>query len=825
MQKYPLLRFIRQYLYQALALTTTARPAFNTINNNQDKTPKQPELLAKKTLLLILLLMSALPIVAQTQNTYIGQWQMMQCYKSAQTIAKAENLIYVGTSGALFSYDTQSSELKTITKIDGLNDINIKHLVYDPATQQLIIIYANNNIDIYKNEKIVNIKDLQNADIGAAIVVNSAILNNNLVYLSTNVGIVVFDPQALEIKDTYIIGSNGERVTVYQTDINNNQIVAATAQGLLKANLSDNLWNYQNWQPDPQLPPNQTVWHAAYFNGTLYAEIQDNKIFKQEANGTWNLVYDAENYTIRTLRVSNGQLFIITHNPDAQGRIAVISSDLSLSYIGHWYLPQPIDMVGNGQGTYWIADLWESMQEWKSDYSYQNIVPTTPRSANALRLYYRENELWVAPGTINNNFDGGINGSLGSNLEGIWQFNNNQWKSWNWNNDTQKPFMPNIVTMTFHPTDKNKVYWGALDEQGLFEFDYTQNILNDLSPDLRPLQNFNDDDGIRISDLETDSQNNLWMSSLFTPNPIMLKKSDGTYKSFKFSTIPSGESNRFTHVEVDNYGLIWTLINASGVVVFNPENTINGNNAVNTVSAADYRHFKSGEETGGLSGTRFYAIAKDRDGAVWVGSDDGITVFTCSGSDLTYCSGRKPVLVQDGLGAYLLQNERVNCIAVDAANRKWVGTANGLWLFSPDGLKTIHHFNIENSPLLSNYITHLAIDHQSGTVYIATEKGILSYKSDAIAGEVGHGEVVVYPNPVRPDYAGDIAIKGLPVDATVKITDIAGNLVYETTSLGGQAIWNGRDYKGRLAASGVYLVFSSDPTNVQHQVNKITIVR
>ena len=66
-----------------------------------------------------------------------------------------------------------------------------------------------------------------------------------------------------------------------------------------------------------------------------------------------------------------------------------------------------------------------------------------------------------------------------------------------------------------------------------------------------------------------------------------------------------------------------------------------------------------------------------------------------------------------------------------------------------------------------------------------------------------------FPNPVQADYDGPIAIRGLARDANVKVTDVAGNLVYEGKSLGGQAVWDARDYLGRRVASGVYLIYAT----------------
>ena len=206
------------------------------------------------------------------------------------------------------------------------------------------------------------------------------------------------------------------------------------------------------------------------------------------------------------------------------------------------------------------------------------------------------------------------------------------------------------------------------------------------------------------------------------------------------------------------------------------------------------------------------SIVKDLDGDIWVGTTDGIIIFECGSSafDAEQCKGTRKIVEQDGIPAYLLVGEDVRTIAVDGGNRKWVGTTNGVFVLSPDGEDLIARFDEENSPLFDNVITDIAVDMESGEVYIGTAEGILSYRSDATEGGITHqSNALVFPNPVRPDYAGPIAIKGLARDSNVKITDINGQLVFETTAFGGQAIWDGKDYTGRKAASGVYLVLGT----------------
>ena len=205
----------------------------------------------------------------------------------------------------------------------------------------------------------------------------------------------------------------------------------------------------------------------------------------------------------------------------------------------------------------------------------------------------------------------------------------------------------------------------------------------------------------------------------------------------------------------------------------------------------------------------------DLDGDVWVGTSEGPVIFECGNNpfDTDFCNGSLRQLEQDGFGANLLVTENIQSIAIDGANRKWIGTNNGLFIQSPDGREQIAFFNTENSPLFDNTIIDIAINPENGEAFIGTNNGVISLRGDATEGQpINSADVYAFPNPVRPEYNGPIAIKGLATDANVKITDVSGQLIFETTALGGQAIWDGRDFSGRKASTGVYLVFSTSRT-------------
>ena len=117
------------------------------------------------------------------------------------------------------------------------------------------------------------------------------------------------------------------------------------------------------------------------------------------------------------------------------------------------------------------------------------------------------------------------------------------------------------------------------------------------------------------------------------------------------------------------------------------------------------------------------------------------------------------------------------------------------------------------------------MNNESGEVFIGTSKGLISYRSDATKGVTTQSSTEVFPNPVHENYYGPIAIRGLVNNAFVKITDIAGDIVYQTTANGGQAIWNGLNKNNEKASTGVYLVFSTDELGNETMVSKILLIK
>jgi hypothetical protein len=148
-----------------------------------------------------------------------------------------------------------------------------------------------------------------------------------------------------------------------------------------------------------------------------------------------------------------------------------------------------------------------------------------------------------------------------------------------------------------------------------------------------------------------------------------------------------------------------------------------------------------------------------------------------------------------------------------------------VYLLSSDGVEQIHHFTVENSPLLSNQIHDIVLDHLTGEVYISTSLGMVSYRSDATAPPQNVEDLKIFPNPVRNDYFGPIAIDGVASNSSVKITDELGNIVNQLISEGGQAVWDGTDFNGERVATGVYVILAVDKTGKQAASGKVLMLK
>ncbi len=740
----------------------------------------------------------------------------------SQTIAVAEgesNRIYAATPFSAFYLDQNEDQIVRMSTISGLSDVNIASMEFDAKSGFLVIAYENANIDLVKNDQVINISDIKRKSMIGSKRINRITFFNSLIYLSTDFGIVVLDPIKREIKGTYYIGPNGKNISVHDLAYDDQNFYAATSEGLYQASISEpNLSDYSNWHLETNLPKplasyNLVTCHQGdvFVNNAGSTYGTDTVYYKQ--NGIWSVFNGISHQPTHRIR-SFGDTLIFAQ----EYNFHYFYNNLSANFLAYSYgetSPSVNDVIVDKKGSFWIADKNESLVHNTREWAYFFYKPGGPTFKNVYSMSCTQGQLWVASGGIESNWGAAYA------KKGIYTFQNQQWQSFNYSNTPIFDSIVDVMKVMVNPENSSEVFvasWG----NGLLHFRNNQlvTIYNEQNSSLSDAVNYNGFVG--VAGLAFDQQNYLWVTNSSNSNALSFRKPNGSWKALNLS--PYITDNAVGDLIIDDLGQKWIIIpRGGGIVVYNDQNTPD-----NTTDDLK-KKITDADNQGKLPVMGVNCLAKDQKGAIWVGTDEGVAVFYSP--ELVFSNqnydAKQIYIEQEGISQYLLESETVSSIAIDGANRKWFGTRNaGVFLMSEDGSKQIYHFNRSNSPLLSDNIYSIAIDHQSGEVFFGTENGIISFRSTATEGsEYQETSLSVFPNPVRPEYEGLIAIKGTVENANVKITDISGNLVFETTALGGQAIWNGKNGNGEKVASGVYLVFSTDESGEQTATAKILFIK
>lgn len=755
-----------------------------------------------------------------TAQTAIGEWRDHLPYNRTIRVANVDNSVYCATNYSIFIYDKDDNSVLRKSKVNGLSDVGISAMSYSDTYKTLVIAYTNTNIDLLKEGRIINLSDIKRRQILGNKTINNITINDSLAYLSCGFGIVVLDIKNEEFPEpTYYIGPEGSQVNVLDVTFGADSVYAATFTGIFKASLaSPNLADFNAWSKDMRLYPNLSFNAINFFNNRLFVNNHnegystDTVFMYNYSTNLWSILPGSTFLNKYRLNVSNGQLIEVTEfgfqifDENFQ-KTAVIDNPGGVAL-------QSRDVVIDKSNTKWIADNRYGLVSTDGQQNTFVVTPNGPLSPRVFDMALEDQKLWVA--------SGGKTSTWGKMYvaDGVYSFTNESWNTYN--SSTGFSTFDTISDMTcivVNPKDSRQVFAGTW-MTGVIEF--FDNVVTNVygtgnsSLQLWPTANY-----VAISGLAFDSNSNLWVVNSGAAHLLSAKKPDGTWKSFDLGS--SASSIDAAGVVVDSYNQKWVMVRADHkLVVFSEKNTFED------ISDDQVKILSNAPGNGNLPGNKIYSIAEDRDGRLWIGSDQGIGVIYSPGNVFTggnYDAQR--ILVEvGGYVQYLLESEVVTAIAVDGDNRKWIGTERaGVFLISANGTEQIYHFTDENSPLFSNLIIDIVINHKNGEVFFATDKGIISYRGTATGPNPTNSDVVVYPNPVREGYTGAIAISGLVNQADVKITDVSGNLIYTTKAEGGQAIWYGNNMSGRRASSGVYLVFITDDLGEEKMVTKILFIK
>lgn len=754
-------------------------------------------------------------------------WQDHLSLNNCNSITRFNNKIYASNYNGIIKIDEEDFSIEKLSKINGLNDVGIRLLRTNPNNNKLLVIYENSNIDVINsNDEIKNYSDIKFKVLNGKKIINEVTFKDHFAYLACGFGIIVFDMEKLEVKETFIIGPNGSNLEVYQVALNDSLIFAATPNGLYRSNYKTKILNnFNSWVLVPPTGiPAGPVGGVVSVSGkvvaayspwrTNFLEVQKDTLYVLSNNVWSKLLSNPLPTTVKKISYSTGTYFSIIDQFGVFVRdVNTLQNNGYFTGVNNEPNFSPADAYFynfNGANSFWVADRFHgAFQTYGSNpYYAQNVVKSNGTNKNLIsNIDVFEGQVAVSPSAPD---QGG--GTIYTN-EGINIFKDDTWSYLKVLDPLNNPVY-DVTGVYYDRKDKTRFYASSW-FSGLLEYKDNQlvtvyNASNTPMGEVYP-------GAPRCSGMCMDEAGNLWFANSDSKNFICVKKKDGTFQSFYF------DAGRFTRkVFVDKNNYVWALHERQGgITVFNH------NNFSAPLQNVNYKILTKDVGSGNLESNSVYSIAEDKDGKIWIGTDAGIRVFYNPTNIFNGSSyDAQPIkIVQDGNVELLLEKDVVTAIVVDGANNKWVGTLDGgLYCFSPDGLTEIYHFTKDNSPLYSNTIIDINYEKVTGDIYIGTELGLQSFRSVIIEGDEKYNNVYAYPNPVRSNYTGTVFVRGLIDNSVVKIVDQSGNLVWETKSQGGQIEWPVKTLSGNRVSSGVYIVYAATTTGDQKAVSKILVI-
>jgi hypothetical protein len=746
----------------------------------------------------------------------VGSWNDHLPYSRSYCLAQGGGKIFSSTGSAVLIHDTGSGKTSSLSRISGLSETSVAQVAWCDSEETLIIVYKSTGIDIVRKGIISNIPDIKNKYIPGIKEIYGITVYGSRALLSGSFGIVVIDVRGRYVADTWRPGPDGETNSVNESVILGDRVYAATAAGVWSAPLNrQGLSYFGNWERLEGLPSPGSAYSKISAAGTglmiCRPGIKDtpaspDSLFLVTPGQPATLIAAEPGATVTSLDSDGGQ---VIESLSSSLRILSVQGTVIREITGYgWANPAPVGAMYDGQ-VLWIADVSSGLISTGNYNEFKNYTIPGPYTANVADIVFAGNSFFVTGGTVDNAW---------GNVYRPFQVFTGSGERWN-SHILYSEADRDAMRVAADPNDDSHFFvssWG----NGLYEFLHGEvvnnyNQYNSPLESIRPGENYT-----RICGLAWDNAGNLWMTQSGVPGNLKAITPDGNWiiTGVALSVPAVGD------MVIDRNQFIWVILpRGYGLLVYDPAGT--------PANTSDDRYLiLQVQDTEGHTMNNLFSVSSDLDGNIWVGTDMGPVVYYNPGkvfsSELKASRIKIPRNDGSGLADYLLGTETVTAISIDGANRKWFGTlSSGAYLMTNDARKELAHFHTGNSPILSDQIVKIAVNGQTGEVWFGTSEGLISYRGDATSGGEDFSGIYAFPNPVREDFEGVVTITGLVENSTVKITDVSGNLVFETTSLGGQAIWDLRNYKSQRVTTGVYLVFCANDDGTLSGVTKMLVIR
>ena len=751
-----------------------------------------------------------------------SEWRLHVPNRKCIDVVKGNGIIFSAYDKGIVEYDLSSGELSLMTSVNSLSDNGISAVLYTQSSDALIIGYSNGNIDIYKDRTITNVPAIKLAQFPGSKRINRIVERNGAVYLATDFSIIKLDVLKKEIKETWYPSTGN--LPVKDIEIRNDTVFALTPFSLYTGILTNPaLSDPAQWTSDLRIPQivNEEYLDIETASGNMYV-LRSNEpyggdsLYQLTTSGRISVLDPSLDVELNGLKAQNDKLLILLFNgvqrmDPLSGALEVLQGD----YYPFGAYPRPNGVLLDGS-ILWIADNTNGLVK-KEGEGCTTVRVEGPLKSEFYAMDWRKGRLVIAGGglsQISSTFSG----------SGVHVFENEQWgirdrdnmSLWSGQN------IWDFLSVSINPKDENQIAVSTFSEIPVSILNVATQVTDTFTPLNSTLNtSLSGNQSSLVSTLQYDLRGNLWVLNGYSDKPLNVYTSDGDWLSFESGT---ASKNKFSRkLIIDNESNKWFSLDGAGLVGYNDNGTISD------PTDDAYVVLNTGAFSGDLPSDRVTALAVDFDNELWIGTDNGFAVLynpeNVFGAAPGEFNASRIKLEFEGNVEYVLGNTGISDIEIDGGNRKWIGTANsGVVLLSPDGLDVIEQFTTDNSPLLSNNIIDLEIDQKTGELFIITDLGLISYRSDATYGDATYSEVEVFPNPVRPGFDGLITIQGIQYNSDVKITDVAGNLIYKTTSNGGTATWNGDTLNGERVPSGVYLIWTAANEGKGRKVGKVLVL-
>lgn len=781
-----------------------------------------------RVLSLIVCLITALSSLATVP---VGQWKIHTPFSGVDRVLATPEGYFFTSRGFLFFHSPEQQETIPFNSAGGLTGTEIEHIFYNHHGHYTAAVYTDGNIDIIdRNGRVSNLSDIRDAEISGSHRVRYLTFGPGRIYAACDFGIVIFDDKKMQVTESGIFNT--------PVDL------------FLKSGDRYLINTGGEWK---SLPDSERINRLDRFTSIgnagaiAAADLGDGRVIASGTNGVSVYCFDFATGSVTTKPVTTS---INPHyiDPDGNGgwQFSADGQIMAANASGEKTLSCKVDAssavyFGDSSRLAGATAAGLIPLEKSGDAIISSGQPVAPgdiavRSVDRMEfdaggvLYLKSiapsrlfTGLAYGPTTI----DRILPDCTVEHLEPIEAEYPKDPDGEFWYDDC----LTNSLGIILHPTEKGVFYTGNF-VRGLY-LHRDNRIIAHADDSNSPLKKWW---GTTVQDGVFDPYGNLWLLCNFRTEPLYRINAGGVMTldrdSWEKIDIPGFDTGHDAQIVYCRKSSTLVAVNTTAdhpTLFYDTRDTDStGDDIFSTVT--DF-HDRDGVT---LSYQWRTCATEDRDGKVWIGTDNGIIVVPDPAEMAAdpYTPVIRPKVARNdgtGLADYLLSGITVSCIATDGANRKWIGTlTDGLYLVNPDGTEIISHFTPRNSPLPSGAVHSVVCHPTDGRVMIGTALGLLEYGGTATEPANDFKSVTAYPNPVRPGSNTHVTISGLMNDSLVKITNASGNLVATVRSEGGMAVWNCCDMSGRQVGSGVYYVFLSGGTadngDSRRAVTKILVI-